>query len=529
MDWTQLQDPFKLGKLLWPKSVLYDKEEELIRSVWKNDKTICVAGNKLGKDYTAARISLLFFLTRSPCRIVTTSVDSTQLESVLWGEIGDLIQNSAVPLTSDKGGPLLVNHMHIRKVFTSGPKKGQTCKKSFILGRVAKKGEGLLGYHIPRTDDIPRTLLIVDEASGVEDSALGKVETWAQRQLYIGNAFECNNAFFRESEAGSVVDPSTSSLPEDERRYYTKVIRITGHDSPNVRYAKAYEKAYGKPTNKILVPGVLPYYDYKKWLQTWDAIRISISIDAQFYKGSELLLFPPTWLDNAHRVHREVKDTIKHRVARAMGIDPGEGVAETSWCVVDDYGILELVAFPTPNTADIAKRTLALMKKWNLPPERVMFDAGGGGKQIAHHMRDSGFYVQTVGFGESVAPRPKRGLTTVKHQIENNEERYAYLNRRAEMYSNFSQLLDPTLEQKNGIGFGISDKELELRRQLALIPKKYDKEGRLYLPPKNKTDKNSKEKTLIEIIGCSPDRADATVVAIYCRDYATKKVTAGVA
>lgn len=518
---SQLRDPFKLIRVLWPKIRLYDKQEDVLRSVFNNDKTICVAGNKLGKDFVAALIAIVFFLTRNPCRVVTTSVDSTQLESVLWGEIRNLIQTSVVPLTSDKGGPLLVNHMHIRKVFTSGPLQGQTCGKSYLIGRVAKKGEGFLGHHIARTNDkVPRTLFLCDESSGLEDTSLEKVETWADRQLYIGNAFECNNLFYRESEAGDKLDA------DNPDRFYTKVIRITGHDSPNVRYAKAYERVKGEKTGHQIIPGVLPYYEYKKWINTWDAIRISISIDAQFYKGSELLLFPPTWLDKAHAAHRLLKEKGTRRIAKAIGVDPGEGAAETAWSVVDEYGVIDMIAIQTPDTSDIAKRTVALMKRWNVPANMVMFDKGGGGLQIAQAMRDIGYPVRTVAFGESVSPLPKSGQTSVKHKIEQSEERYAYLNRRAEMFGHLSQLLDPST---NELPFAIPDSMVELRRQLALIPKKYDKEGRLYLPPKNKKDPHSKEKTLIEIIGCSPDRADATVIALHCRDYAIKRSTAGAA
>lgn len=533
IDWKDFRSPFKLIRLLWPKLVLYNKQEQLVDSVWRNDKTICVAGNMLGKDFTAGLIALTFFLTRTPCRIVTTSVDETQLEGVLWGEIRRLIQSSTVPLDSSKGGPLLINHLHLRKVYTDGPMKGQVDGLSYCLGRVAKKGEGLLGHHIADVGDgVPRTLFIADEASGVEDVSYDRAETWAKRQLYIGNPYECSNAFYRESEAGDQLDPDTTSLPEEQRRYYRKVVRITGYDSPNVRFAEAHERKYGKPTNRMLIPGVLPYYELKKRLKTWDPIRISISIGAQFYKGSQVLLFPPLWLDKAHEFARTLKQKKVRRIARAIGVDPGEGEAETAWVVVDEYGIIEVFACRTPNTSDISKHTLALMRKHNVPPEMVMFDRGGGGLQIADQMRDNGYYVRTVGFGESVAPMPRRGMTSLEKQVEQREDRYTYVNRRAEMYGRASILLDPSNyeEANTGIqGFAVPDAQYELRRQLALIPKRYDKEGRLFLPPKNKKDPTSKEKTLIEIIGCSPDRADAFVIALYCRDFATKKVTAGAA
>jgi hypothetical protein len=50
------------------------------------------------------------------------------------------------------------------------------------------------------------------------------------------------------------------------------------------------------------------------------------------------------------------------------------------------------------------------------------------------------------------------------------------------------------------------------------MPLEYDGEGRMQLPPKSKNITrvgHSKVKCLIDIIGCSPDRADALVLAIY--------------
>lgn len=528
--WKLLRDPIRLGRVLWPKIKFYNREEELIRSVWHNDKTICVAGNKLGKDFTSSFIVLTFFLTRGECRIVTTSVDETQLAGVLWGEMRKLIQTSAIPLDVKYGGPLIINHLHLRKAYTEGRLKGQEDGVSYCIGRVAKKGEGFLGHHVATTGDgIPRTLFVADEASGVDDGHLDKVETWAHRQLYIGNPYECSNAFYRESEAGDIVDPDYADKPEAERRYYTKVIRITGHESPNVRLAQAELKAGQKPSHRILVPGVLSFKEYRKRMNTWDPIRKSISLDARFYKGAEVLLYPPAWLDRAHQIHESLKPKRQFRKAKALGCDPGEGVAETVWYVVDEFGILDEVAYQTPNTAKIAQQTIELMMKWSLPPEMVMFDRGGGGLQIADHMRENlNLPVKTVGFGETVKPNPKRGMTSVEHKVEQIEEQYAYVNRRAEMYGRLSILLDPSVDEQ---GFGIPQRMTELRRQLAPIPKMYDKE-RLFLPPKNRKpgdDKNSKVKTLSEIIGCSPDRADALVIALYCRDFSTKRVRAGAA
>jgi phage terminase large subunit len=204
-------DPVKFVKLLWHDINLYAQEREILYSVRDNDETVVVAGNMLGKDYTAALCVLWFFLTRHPCRVVTTSADGYQLEAVLWGEIRRFIQSSAYSLESTKGGPLVVNHLHLRKMYN-----GSVDGLSYVLGRVAAKGEGMLGHHIANTGDgIPRTLAVADEASGVDDVSFQRFDTWASRKLIIGNPFPCTNYFFRAVEEGDlVVKPYDAVLPD---------------------------------------------------------------------------------------------------------------------------------------------------------------------------------------------------------------------------------------------------------------------------------------------------------------------------
>lgn len=540
-----IRDPLCLIRVLWPKIKLWSREQELIYSMWHNRHTICVAGNMLGKDFTAALGVLCFFLTRPVCRVVTTSVDGTQLSAVLWGEIRNLLNTSRIPLDHTKGGPLVINDLHLRKVHMTGEQKGQMCGLSYVIGRVAAKGEGMLGHHLAeeRAYDDPKTMFVGDEASGLDQINIERAETWADRILLIGNAYPCTNYFFVGSEAGDqsstrmVPDVRGAVLDEPSRmvqQYDVKVIRIPCIESPNVQLGELQVRQGKEPTNEMLVPGVMSHWKYLDRRKRWDRVKQCIQLDAQFYKGAELLMFPPTWLDASARLEHSLGSatTTSHRVAKALGCDPGEGEAESAWYVVDEWGILEEVAYQTPATNVIASQTLALMRKWNLRPDQVMFDRGGGGRQIKDHMvNDLGYEgVQTVGFGETLTPQPKRGLTTIPHKIEEREERYAYFNRRNEMYDALSQLLDPNLpEEGKGPRFCIPAKYEELRRQLAPIPKVYDKEGRLKLPPKNKSNPESKEKTLVEIIGCSPDRADALVIALYCRDFAVRRPTAGAA
>ncbi len=313
-------------------------------------------------------------------------------------------------------------------------------------------------------------------------------------------------------------------------RFYRRVIKVTAEDSPNVRYARA-EMAVGKvPSNKIILPGILPWEDYQKRRQLWDKVLQCIGLDAEFYEGAEVLLYPPEWLNRAEAFAEQVSS--RPRKVRAIGIDPAEGGDKTVMCAIDEWGIVEMISKKTPDTSVITGDALAFMMKHNVEPSRVVFDRGGGGKEHADRLRAQGHNVRTVAFGEAPSGEAKRGMPSSAEVLDNKEQRYAYLNRRAEMYDTLRHILDPgnnrgsdiwtsiaTLTGKDpeevGRGFGIPREYTDLRRQLAPIPLLFDGEGRLYLPPKTRKNPQSKTRTLQDIIGQSPDEADALVLAVH--------------
>jgi hypothetical protein len=518
-------DPIDFAAVLWPGITFYDKQREIIYSVVHNDETFVPAGHMLGKDFVAAFVALWFFLSRVPCRVVTTSADYPQLEAVLWGEIRRFVQTAAFPLEAP-AGPLAVNHLHIRRV-VNGVMDGL----SYLVGRVSAKGEGMQGHHIAEVGDrIPRTLWIADEASGVDDLGYKAADTWARRKLVIGNPYPCTN-FFRTGVKGGDLYAKHGSKETNgsgvgngagngsgvggigtshiSSRCYRRVIKITGEDSPNVKAGLLYRRYGRDPLGEILIPGVLPWDDYLKRLETWDPVRICVGIKAEFWEGADALLYPPQWLNRAEDLHRTLIGM--PRRGKALGVDPGEGVANTSWTVVDDLGIIEQVSMLTPDTAVIVGHTKALAETWHVPPEDIVFDRGGGGKQIADLLRSQGWNVRTVSFGESPTPELHRGMTPFGEKKERIELSRTYKTRRAEMYGILRDSLDPSLSL---MGFAIPPQYVELRRQLSLIPLLRDGEGCLYLPPKTRKP-GSSVKSLQDIIGRSPDEADSLVLAVY--------------
>ena len=355
-------------------------------------------------------------------------------------------------------------------------------------------------------------------------------------------------------------NPDTPAL-----RYYRKIFKITAEDSPNVRYARAQIARGLEPTGEMIVPGVMPWGEYQKRRATWDKISQCIGLDAEFYEGAEILLYPPEWLNRSDAMARQLFSSGVQRKAVAIGIDPAEGGDKTSMSAIDQLGLIERVTKKTPNTAVIVGEAVAFMRKHGVPAERVGFDRGGGGKQHADTMRAMGrefLGIRTVAFGEAINPVPKRGMTILEDKIEQREEKYTYVNRRAQMYGELRLLLDPadyTLQSdyyshhvwdsvnKQLGGKSVTPGKLsptqqavvnkgfaiplfmypELRQQMAPIPLTYDPEGRLKLLPKNKRSKDSEEKTLTELIGHSPDELDSLVIAIHMMLHKTRQVVAG--
>lgn len=521
------KDPLRVIEFLWPHVHLYDKEREIVQSTWANDETYVPAANTMGKDFVAGYIIPVFFLTRQPCRIVTTSVKADHLD-VLWGEIHRAIDTCKYPLSINDGGPLEILQKELRKVVD-----GKLCKISYVKGMVAddKHMDAMQGHYatplgidVPLgsemcsplkgfSDEIPRTLFVVDEAAGVRNGYYDMATSWAKRMLVFGNCNPCNNFFRQKIKNGDV-------RSKNGKRYYVKVIRIKAEDSPNVKLALA-EQAVGKEISyRTLIPGVLSADDYFKRREVWDKVRQCIGLDGEFYEGAEQLLYPPEWLNNAEQLALKPKAKGRKFV---LGIDTAFGGDASVWVVLSDWGVEELISIQTPDTSVIVGRTLALMKKYGIAAKDVLFDAGGGGAVHADLLRAKGYRVRAIAFGASATAEKKRGIHTLEQRKEDDIIRYAYKNRRAEMYGLLSRKLDPD----DGGGMAIGKEHEELRRQLSPIPRKTDGEGRLYLPPKKKKDKDSTEETMTELIGCSPDEADALVLAIFGLEKKSSRVKVG--
>lgn len=288
-----------------------------------------------------------------------------------------------------------------------------------------------------------------------------------------------------------------------------KVIRIKAEDSPNVRLSLAEISAGEEPSGIVLVPGVKQYWEYAVNRRDWDSHQQCVSLDADWYDGAEILMFPSSVLNVCER-NAEALVNVR-RVAKSIGVDTGEGSADTSVAVIDELGLIELESRKTPDTSEIPGWVIAIARKYGVPPDKIMFDRGGGGYEHACTLRRQGYAVVTVAFGETVAApvKPRGVINPLQQRKELKEEQYIYKNRRAEMYHKASLLAKA--------GFALPREYYELRRQLAAVPLQYDEEGRIFLPPKQAKpgDEDKDKDTMMKRLGCSPDQSDALVSAVH--------------
>ena len=531
----QIFCPLELGKLLWPDVFLWSRQREAVLSLKEAVEVDMPACKEIGKDFAAAFMALTFWI-RPQCyfpqehvravekqrkpgwnphsrRIVTTSIKDEHLD-VLWGEIARFYVTSRFPLDAKHGGPFIMNHHEIRF-----KEEGGTDVKnplSYLRGQVTKPDsvESMSGHHAAYT------LFIGDEASGLQDSVHKGAQGWAKKFFYPGNTNPCRNFWFRHCKEGDRRDPDTGKLVR-------KVINVRAEESPNVAYALKQESLGMSVTNEVLVPGVLSLDRYR-WKRTnLRPLEQEIDLEAKFPSDAKVLLFPDVWLKWSEAKAERIKGM--KRVARAMGIDPAEGGDRTAFCVIDEHGVIELISFKTPDTSDTFDHAMALMRRWNVPPDRICFDVACG-KAHADRMRRMGFKVRTVHFGESIQQEIKHGLTPIKDRREVREDKGLYKNRRAEMYHELSQACNP---QESRGGFALASSLRSVPRadfnifdQLEPILFMFDKEsgdGKLMLPPKQEMIA-----TLYDGRG-SPDEADALALAFHAMTHKGVQSKAGAA
>lgn len=180
------QDQFDLrSKILTDPMWIYEnlldfhpwsKQLEVLKSVRENKRTVVRSCHGSGKTAVAA-VAVLEFMLQGPCRVITTAPTWSQVEQLLWREIAQRHRNIQPAF-----GKLFKTQLEIAPDW-------------FAIGLSTDTPERFQGHHAPRM------LLVVDEASGVDDAIYeaseGFLTAEGSRVLLIGNPTRTTGTFYR--------------------------------------------------------------------------------------------------------------------------------------------------------------------------------------------------------------------------------------------------------------------------------------------------------------------------------------------
>ncbi len=170
-------DPVLLGSWLFG-SRYWDKQKQIMRSVWENKKTAVKSCNSGGKSRISAEIALLYLLAFRPSRVITTAPTFLQVEEILWKEIHALYHKSRIKFN------------------------GHITKTSLSMGTYGGRPWDMLGISTNEENRMqgfksPHLLVILDEALGIDPIIFRAVEgLHPHRVLAIGNPLEPVGDFF---------------------------------------------------------------------------------------------------------------------------------------------------------------------------------------------------------------------------------------------------------------------------------------------------------------------------------------------
>jgi len=485
-----LRDPIEWVGHFWPGMVLAPHQVEILQSVAQDSETFCHSGNGLGKTRAAALAALWFFCTRFPARVVVSSSSNTQLKNALWPEVAKLVRSCVNPLG------VFITHMEIRVI---DPDTKRPYEDHYMRFFTTDNAENFQGIH--EDTDIPRVLVVFEEASGVDDEFYDAACSFADRLLVISNPLSTNNFLYQYCNLGSIADEDSPG------RFHRRVIHVDADDTPNIIAGREWVRRKFKGSPPILIPGMLTWRQYRHRIATRDRRWILMRIHGKFDRSGASMMFPDDWLDACEAMWPIAEGM--ERGPFGLGIDVAEGGRDYScWALVDQYGLYRLFVEDTPDTSIIVPKTMELMATYNVRPERVAFDRGSGGKQYADLMRSRGQMVRAISFGGGA--------------VDNK----TYKNCRAEMYWRLRQAMNSARWSKVTTSegrekwerfFALPPQQHLLREELAILPIKNDGEGRMMLLPKSKRNANSKLPTIKGLLGRSPDRSDAVALATYAR------------
>lgn len=385
---------------------LWEKQQEIMRALTTHKRVAVPAAFGVGKTWIAGRAVGWFFNVFPKSLIVTTAPTARQVKDLLWTEIRDAYQTSKMRLMGD--------------LLTTDLRMGPEFPKWFATGFATNEEhiDKFTGYHAPHQ------LTVLDQACGIHKVIWNGTEglmTGADcRMLALSNTTDEKSEFAniclpdRRSDFGFTCwDDNCPGCKG------WKVIKITAHDSPNVR------------AGRDLFPGILAH-DYiegkKKVWRPGDPLW-EVYIEANFVEAGAMTVLHPTMIKEILGTS-ETAPTIEPDFQNiTLGVDVAEEGSDSSVVAValgKRLGFIERVLGNNPmQVVDFTIRMWEKTKRLTgQTPVAIYIDAIGVGAGPAARLSELGYPV----IGVKVSTAATR-----------NEE---FLNRRIELSWNIREMAE---------------------------------------------------------------------------------------
>lgn len=432
---------------------LWDRQIEILESIRDNRNTTVKSGHKCGKTTTIAVAALWFFCSFERARVVLTAVKASQIDQAVWKEVRRLYREAA------KRGTPIGGEIH--ELARSGLRDPADDRQ--IWGITARDGEGLAGI------SGPNVLVLSDEASGIHDrffEVLGSSLAGSGgtvRKCYISNPTRTTGEFFRSHTSNKALFKCiTVSSEETPNARGTGV--VPGLAGPEWIAERKAEYGEDSPSYCIRVKG--------EFATNRDGKIISAELIAMAESGWELV---------------EAEGQLQ------IGIDPaGDGVIgdETAIAVRRGNKIVTVIAWRGLTEEATVAHAVSILAQQRRPQERtrprVAVDAEGGiGSRVLGFLRayldmhPDAFELIVVRSGRKMWGSPEYDL--VRDALWGHAEKWLSAG-------------------------GVIPTDAKLAEELNAPIFTHDKNMRYVATPK---------KELRKLLGRSPDRADATCIAIW--------------
>lgn len=261
-----------------PHVKISKQQREFLEALPHKKRISIRSGHGTGKDASASWAVLWFLSTRVYAKVVCTAPTARQLNDILWSEISKWARDSAIQ------DEFVIQS---EKIFHKGAPKEWWARavSPSVKADPADQAETLAGFH---GDHL---LIIVDEASGVEDPVFIPIEGALTQEdnlvILIGNPTK-NKGYFHDTQFHVEISKQWCKLHWDSR------------DSENVKpdYPVYMASKYGVDSNvfRIRVAGEPPLEDERTliplhWAEQCIGKEIEVDEEEPIYLGCDIARF----------------------------------------------------------------------------------------------------------------------------------------------------------------------------------------------------------------------------------------------